>query len=215
MSSSTSPTDAGGACPTCQLAYGGQPNQCRRCGTLLGEAANDLKRLGAAERRLIRSRKALADTIFLAGLLLGGPMISFGGNLLIGIFVVLAGGLASMLRRYTDWSLPGTLSVGVLGALLVAALLVDPAADSIEDGTATEEAREAFVHALGANDEDLFVETRGVGAVAVWFQVPGGVSRECGDYPPTEVRTHLRDLGFLRIVVAEPNQSGGLCSFAP
>jgi hypothetical protein len=207
--------NAGGTCPSCALDYPGAPNRCPRCGTLLGEAANDLKRLGDTERRLLRSRKALADTTFLVGLLLGGPMISVGGNFRVGVFVVLAGALASVLRRYTDWSFPGTLLVGCLTSTVLAAAVVNPAAQAIEDTVSNEDARQAFVSALGQNDDDLFVETRGVGAVAVWFRVPAGTSLECGDYPPVEVRTHLRDLGFLRIVVAERNQSGGLCSFAP
>ena len=142
-------------------------------------------------------------------------MISFGGDLRIGIFIVLAGGLASTLRRYTDWSLPGVLSVGALGALVVAALVADPATDTGEDTAATAEARESYVGALAGSDDDLFVETRGVDAIAVWFRVPGDRAHECGDFPPPEVRTHLRDLGFLRVVVEEQNQSGGLCSFAP
>lgn len=215
MSASTPREDAAGVCPFCALDFEGVPNQCPRCGTLLGEAAHDLKRFAAGERRLDRSRKALSDTIFLVGLLLGGPMISFGGNLRIGVFVVLAGALASVLRRYTDWSLPGTLAVGSLAAMVVASLVVNPAADAYEETVANEDARQAFVTALGNADGNLFVETRGVGAVAVWFQIPPGASHECGEYPPPEVRTHLRDLGFLRVVVAEPNQSGGLCSFAP
>jgi hypothetical protein len=215
MSSSTPRADEAPLCPFCALALTGAPNQCPRCGTLLGEAAHDLKRFGQAERKLIRSRKALADTTFLVGLLLGGPMISFGDNLRIGVFVVLAGGLASVLRRYTDWSLPGSVLVGSLGALLVAALIVNPATHAYEDTLASEEARQAFVSALGAGDGDLYAETRGAGAVVVWFRLPQGTSLECGDYPPVEVRAHLHDLGFLRVVVAERNQSGGLCSFAP
>ena len=215
MSSSTPRADALGACPFCTLDFADPPNQCPRCGTLLGDAAHDLKRLGEAERRLIRTRKAYSDTIFLVGLLLGGPLITIGGNLRIGTFVVLAGGLASVLRRYTDWSLPGTVAVGALTAMVVAALVVDPAAPTPADTAAAEGAREAFVNALSRINDDLYVETRGAGAIAVWFRLPGDASAECGNFPPEELRTHLRDLGFLRIVVAERNQSGGLCSFAP
>ena len=215
MSSSRPRAAAGTACPFCGHRYAGAPNRCTRCGTLLGEAAQDLKRLGAAERKLIRSRKALSDTVFLAGLLLGGPMITTGDHLRIGVFIVLAGGLASVLRRYTDLSLPGTLTVGALCAMVVAALVVEPPADVGQDTLADEEARQAYVNALARDDEDLYVETRGAGSVAVWFQLPGDRSHECGDFPPEEVRTHLRDLGFLRVVVAEQNQSGGLCSFPP
>lgn len=215
MTSSPPRADAGGICPFCDHVYRGSPARCRRCGTLLGEAANHLKRVGAAERRLLRSRKALSDTLFLVGLLLGGPMITTGDHLSIGVFIVLAGGLVSVLRRYTDLSLAGTLAVGSLSAMVVAAFVAEPAARSEVDTLAAEEARQAYVNALAQNDADLYVETRGAGSVAVWFQIPRDRSQECGDYPAEEVRTHLRDLGFLRVVVAEQNQSGGLCSFPP
>jgi len=215
MASSTPPKDVAGACPFCAFHYVGTPNQCARCGTLLGEAVHDITRFGMPERKLIRSRKAFSDTVFLVGLLLGGPMISFGGNLRVGVFVVLAGGLGSALRRYTDWSLPGTVLTGALCALLVAALVVNPVADSLETTVGAEDARIAFVTAMGDNDQDLYVEVRGMGAVAIWFQEPTKGTQECGAFPPTEVRTHLRDLGFLRVVVAQQNQSGGPCSFAP
>jgi len=215
MTSSNRKLDTGGHCPLCGFAYVGAPNQCTRCGTLLGEAATDARRIGQANRQLLRSRKAMSDTVFLVGLLLGGPMISFGSDLRIGVILVLAGGLCSVLRRYTDLSLAASLAVGSLASMVVAALFVSPATQTYADTMAAEEARQAFVDALVQTDGDLLAETRGAGAVVVWFQIPTTTSSQCGDFPPDEVRTHLRDLGFVRVVVAEPNQSGGLCSFAP
>ena len=203
------------ACPFCAHRYAGAPNECPRCGTLLGEAAGDIKRLGEAERKLIRTRKALADTLFLVGLLLGGPMTTLGGNFRLGSFIVLAFGAASVLRRYTEWSLPGTLAIGSLLAAVVAALVVEPAYQAVEDTRTGEVARGAFVAALDGLDDDVGVEVRGAGAVAVWFTVPQSEAGECGQYPSAEVRGHLADLGFLRVVVTDQNQGGGLCSFRP
>ena len=206
---------APGTCPFCGLPYAGSPNQCGRCGTLLGDAAEDLKRLGAAERKMVRSRKAFSDTLFLVGLLLGGPMVTLGGNFRLGSFIVLAGGAASVLRRYTRLSLQGTVTIASLVAALVATLVLEPAHHAVEETLATEDARRAYVAALDQQDADTFVEGRGTGVVAVWFTVPQGQVGECGEYPPAEIRAHLAELGFLRVVVADQNQVGGLCSFAP
>jgi hypothetical protein len=119
-----------------------------------------------------------------------------------------------VLRRYTDWSAPGTVVVGVVGAAIVAAVVVDPAHE-LEATLADSDARGAYAQALSDPQGDVFVEARGPGLIAVWFTIPGGLSRECGDYPSEDIRTHLSDLGFARVVVAEQNQSRGLCSFAP
>lgn len=205
----------GRACPFCAFPLQGAPNQCPRCGTLVGAAAEDLKRFGERERRLLRTQKAVSDTIFLAGLLLGGPLITVGDHFRLGSFVLLAAGAASLLRRYTSWSLPGTLAIGSLLATLVAALVVEPAHQAVEESRAGEEARLAYVRALEGSDDDVAVEERGTGALVVWFTVPEGQAGECGAYPPTEIRAHLAELGFLRVVVADRNQAGGLCSFVP
>lgn len=166
-----------------------------------------------AQRRL-RRRKTVADALFMAGLLLGGPLLTGGGDLRAGLFVVLAGGLASVLQRYTDWSTVGTLVTGAVAAATVAVLVMDPA-DDVEPAVTDPEARGAFAEALSGLAEDVFVEARGPGLITIWFTVPAGLSGECGDYPPAEVRTHLADLGFRRVVVTQRNQSGGLCSFVP
>jgi hypothetical protein len=80
---------------------------------------------------------------------------------------------------------------------------------------AAEVARAAYVSALSDLDPDVLVETRGVGHIAVWFNVPDGSEVECGLYPDEPVRRHLGELGFRRVVVAGRNQAGGLCSFRP
>ena len=142
-------------------------------------------------------------------------MMSLGGEIQLGLFIVLAGGFASVLRRYTDWSAPGTVLMGGMGAALVATLLFDPTEDAVEEVLASEASREAFVGALAAQEADILVESRGPGSVTVWFTVPDEISGECGAYPDREVRAHLATLGFLRIVVRDRSQTGGLCSFRP
>ena len=57
--------------------------------------------------------------------MLGGPIMTFGSNFGAGLFVVLAGGITSALRRYTDWSTPETLIVGSVFALIVATGVAD------------------------------------------------------------------------------------------
>lgn len=182
---------------------------------LLGAAAADLAHLGNAERKLLRSRKAASDTLFLIGLLLGGPLTTLSDHFRLGSLVILAGGAASVLRRYTSWSLPGVVVIGSLLAVVPAALVVEPAHRAVEQTRAGEDARVAFAEALDRPDDDVGVEPRGSGAVAIWFTVPQPQAGDCGTYPPAEVRAHLAELGFLRVVVAAPNQAGGLCSFVP
>ena len=165
-------------------------------------------------REAISSRKAFSDTLFLIGLLLGGPTISFGQNVQLGLFLVLAAGFSSLLSRYSDWSRPGTVLVGSLVAMVAASLLVDPP-DVIEDTMAAEEARAAFASALHEQERDVFVHTRGGEHFAIWFTAPPDVAGECGDYPTSTVREHLRDLGFRRVVVTGVAGEGGLCSFRP
>lgn len=205
----------GGSCPFCGLRVVGAPNRCGRCGTLLGEAAEDIKRLGKTARRGIRTKKALADVLFLVGLLLGGPMMTLGGEVQLGLFIVLAGGIASVLRRYTDWSALGTVLVGSMGAGVVATLVIEPAEEAVQEVLASEAARDAFVSALAAQNQEILVESRGPGSVTVWFTVPDAISGECGEFPEQEVRSHLAALGFLRIVVRDRSPAGGLCSFHP
>lgn len=175
----------------------------------------DPKRPGERERALLRSRKTSADTLFLIGLLVGGPTITVGGRFELGAFVVLAGAFASVLRRYTRWSLPGVVAIASLLAAVVASLVLEPASHVVEDALADEAARHAYAAALDAQQPDVLVEGRGPGEVTIWFTVSQEVAEECGEYPPPEVRAHLADLGFLRVVVTVPNQLGGLCSFVP
>ncbi len=204
-----------GECPFCGLLYEGKPRRCHFCRMLINEGAEDVERLIRSERKLLHTRKALSDTLFLIGLLLGGPMIALGENLQLGLFIVLAGGFASILRRHSNWSTPGTVVIGSLGAMVAASILVDPSADVPEDTLAAEEARAAFASALDDQDLDVFVHTRGGGHIAIWFTAPLDLVGECGEYPVSRVREHLKDLGFRRVVVAGVNKSGGLCSFSP
>ena len=142
-------------------------------------------------------------------------MISLGGEMELGLFIVLAGGFASVLRRYSSWSSVGTVVVGGCGAAVVAALLLDVTVPAVESWDAGEEARMAYVSALARADRDVLIEARGPGAVTVWFTVPGGGTGDCGSYPDESVRRHLADLGFVRVIVAARNRSGGPCSFRP
>jgi hypothetical protein len=149
--------------------------------------------------------------MFLIALLVGGPVMTVGGDVQTGLFIVLAGGLSSALRRYSSWSTPRTVLVGSVLALIGATLLVDTA-PTPDEVLAAEAARAAYVSALSDLDPDVLVETRGVGHIAVWFN---GSEVECGLYPDERVRRHLGELGFRRVVVAGRNQAGGLCSFRP
>ena len=142
-------------------------------------------------------------------------MSTLGGEVQLGLFIVLGGSLASVLRRYTDWSALGTVLVGSLGAGVVATLVIEPAAPATEDTLASEVARDAFVSALATQNQEILVESRGPGSVTVWFTVPDAISGECGEFPEQGLRSHLAALGFLRVVVRDRNQMGGPCSFRP
>jgi hypothetical protein len=141
-------------------------------------------------------------------------MMTAGGDGQTGLFIVLAGGLASVLRRYTEWSAVSTVVAGSVAAAIGAALVMEPA-DAHEPTASEPEARGAYAEALSAPEEDLFVEARGPSLITIWFTVPPALAGECGAYPVPEVRAHLADLGFRRVVVTQRNRSGGLCSFAP
>ena len=104
--------------------------------------------------------------------------------------------------------------LGSATALIVATLFVETP-QTKEEVLAAELARAAYVEGLSDLDPNVFVETRGLGHVAVCFNVPEVFEGECGEYPSKPVREHLAGLGFLRVVVATMNQGGGLCSFRP
>ncbi len=205
----------GGICPFCARPYRGAPRRCPRCGELLPAAVDDIRRRGEAERRRLHARKTQADLLFLLGLVLGGPAITFWHHPVVGGCVVLAGGIASVLRRHTEWSTAGTVVVGGAAALAVAAWVFEPARDAVEETLATEAARAAYVEAMAARNPDIYMQARGPALVAVWFTVPETLAGDCGDYPDDRVRRHLAELGFLRVVVEGRNRAGGLCSFAP
>lgn len=167
------------------------------------------------ERRRLQRRKALADLFFLVGLLLGGPMISFAGEVRLGAFVVLAGGVASVLRRYTDWSTPGTVLIGSLAAMAIASWVVEPRAGNTAETSAAEAARSAYAAAVSAHDPDILVDARGPSSSVIWYVIPATMTGTCGAYPDKGTRAHLAQLGFRRVVVREPNGAGGVCSFTP
>jgi hypothetical protein len=70
-------------------------------------------------RVAIKAQKARSDTMFLLGLLLGGPMMAIGGNVRPGLLVVFGAGLASVIRGYSGWSTMGAAvaCVAFVGAL--------------------------------------------------------------------------------------------------
>ncbi len=192
----------------------GAPTRCSRCGTIQERAVKEIREKGKKARTHLRYQRALSDLYFLIGLLLGGPMITIGGQLRLGLFLVLIGGMASVLRRYTEWSNVGSVVISILLAGVVATAVVEPE-DGEEDEGAEEEARVAFVRGLSEGNPDLIAEARGPGAVAVWFHLSQQDAGECGSYPGPETRDHLAELGFLRVVVAAQNQTGGMCSYRP
>lgn len=166
-----------------------------------------------AARSTLSQRKGGADLLFLAGLLVGGPVMTVGGRLRLGLFLVLAGAFASVLRRYTRASLGGALTLGAAGAALLAAVVID--APKPEDGAVTEDARAAYVAELAEEYEpDGRVEARGPRLVTVWFFLPDQGAR-CGTLPPEPVRGRLAELGFRRVVVADRSEAGSVCSFEP
>jgi hypothetical protein len=142
-------------------------------------------------------------------------MMTFGGSLHTGALVVLAGGLASALRRYTEWSAPGTVVVGTLLAAVVASWIAEPHTVNVGGMQQTEDERAAYAQALADKDPDILVEPRGPELTALWLTLPTAMTGPCGAYPAPPIRGHLAQLGYRRIVVAEPNGAGGLCSFAP
>ena len=203
-----------GECPSCGLPYEGSPNQCDGCGMLINESAADVERPIQSKRKPLRTRKTFSDIVFLIGLLLGALMITSGENLQFGLFIVLAGGFASQLSRYSDLSGPGTTLIGSLGAVVAAVVLID-SAEVPDDSLAAEEARAAYASALNDQSQDVIVHTRGGEQNSIWFAAPADVTGECEAYPASRVREHLKDLGFRRVVVRGMIESEGLCSFRP
>ena len=211
----TSSEDRPDACPFCGAGLSGKPNRCRRCGTILGEARDDLKREGARRRTVDRTRRAAADLAFLVGLLLGGPLMTVGGEFQLGLLIVLAGGFASLLRRYAAASNGGAGLIGGLLALVVAQLVVAPAVEELEEDDVGAEARAAFLQGLDERSPDLRVQSRGPGNLTAWFEGGEASGMPCGEYPPAELRAHLADRGFERIVVPGARTQAGVCSFPP
>lgn len=203
------------ACSFCGFRYQGSPEECSRCGTPLTVDREPILAEGRAARRHLRHQRALSDLFFLIGLLLGGPMMTLGGELRLGLLLVLTGAFASALRRYTEWSTQGTTAIGVLLATLIAVVVVSPGEEVDEGNAVRVDTREAYVQALDAQDPDVRVEARGLNAVTIWFHHAQLLTVGCGEYPSREVRAHLADLGFIRVVVVGRSEEAGLCSYQP
>ena len=218
-----------GMCPYCKRALEGRPNQCPHCGKLVGDAAHDLKRVAADERSRVARQKTVADVLFLVGLLIGGPLISqagrsvtallapLGGHVRVGLFVLLAGAAASALYRWTQSSLLAALLIAGLGAAVVAVAVTPAGSDAAEPEHVAEDARDAFITAIGKDLEPAggLAEARGPGSIVAWFEVPGDMPVGCGDFPDPQVRVHMAALGFERIVVGGRAADGSVCSFKP
>lgn len=220
--SSTRSWASDGACSYCGHSVGPGAEQCPRCGAGGRASSEDIRRFGAVERRGALRRKASADLLFLAGLLVGGPLLSFGSHAQLGLFICLGGALASVLRRYTPWSLVGTLVIGGLASAAVSAWVFEPAPPeaSPEEGEevlSPVQRREVFSTRLARRlqDEGILLEARGPDLVTLWFYLPTVEGRECGEYPEAELRGHLAQLGFARVVVSNQNSARGICSFEP
>ncbi len=155
-----------GTCGFCAFTYYGRPNLCAQCGTLLHEAAEEARRDVDDRFRRIWWEKARSDSLFLVGLLAGGPLMAIGSTFRIGLFIALAGALSSVVRRYSNFSTAGTLVVGSVLSLIAATLFVDTPVTE-EEALAAESARAAYVQGLSDLDPDVLVETRGIGHVAV------------------------------------------------
>lgn len=209
----------GRECPRCGAELGLRLVKCSRCGHRAPEAVEAIRQEGSRRSRSLAKRKKTADLFFLAGLLLGGPLLSFDIRAGTGLFLILGGGVASVLRRYTSWSTAGTLVVGALSAAVVAVAVSDPGAgaDQGEGAGPDPAAREAFVARLGERwlDRGVHVESRGATGTVIWFRIPTAEQEECGSFPPAEVREHLRGLGVRRVVVAARRGDRGFCTFAP
>lgn len=165
-------------------------------------------------RSALGRRKVGADLLFLGGLLLGGPVMTVGGRFRAGLFLVLAGAFASVLRRYTRASLGGSVAMGGALAALLAAVVVDPPEPEI-DAMEAEAARAAYIAELaGEYEPEGRVEARGPGLITAWFFLPEE-GAPCGDVPPEPVRRRLDELDFRRVVVADRSEAGSVCSFEP
>ena len=74
---------------------------------------------------------------------------------------------------------------GIVGSAfaLIAAIWFVETPVTEEEALAADLGRGAYVQALSELDPDVLVQSRGVGQVAVWFNVPDDVEGECGEYP--------------------------------
>lgn len=186
---------------------------CGECGAAVRASADDLRAFADAERRRDRRRKAVADLFFLAGLLAGGPLLS-AGRVQPGLFLVLGGGLASVMRRYLGVSTLGSALMGFLTSAVIAAVVLEPGQPGTEG---SEGERRAYAADLAARYEarSVAVEPRGPGLTVIWFQVPATDLEGCGGVPLPPERDRLAALGFVRVVVAARTEEGRICTFRP
>jgi len=215
--------DRNQSCPECGMTLPPQWKDCPWCSgemddPVTGPAGPDPVSVGQERRREINRTKNVADAFFLSGLIAGGPLVSFDIQFTLGLVLMLGAGVASVLIRYTAFSATGALLTGILGALTFVSAVLDPPDRSDEADNDTREAgRTAYVNELARQYErdGIVVETRGLGAVTVWFYPPAVLNTPCGTFPDEPTRQHLAELGFLRVVVNIRSQGQGLCSFHP
>jgi hypothetical protein len=106
-------------CPTCGGPVPVGSDVCPRCGMPGASARGGPDSADTRTRSEAARRKTNADLLFLAGLVLGGPLMTFGGRFHLGLSLVLAGAFASVLRRYTGMSLGSSLMLGAAAAVAV------------------------------------------------------------------------------------------------
>ncbi len=136
-----------GNCSSCGFTHYGRPTQCRRYRQVLNEAAERVRDRRRDLRRAVPMLKARSDTLFLSGQLLGGPIMAVNTTFKIGLVIGLAGAIFPVIRRYSNWSTPGTVIVGSVFALIAAIWFVETPLTE-EEALAAELARGADGQAL-------------------------------------------------------------------
>ena len=107
-------SDSNRSCPECGMMVPPQWDDCPWCAGTMDDpvaeaAAADPLAIGQNRRRGISRQKNVSDLFFLAGLLTGGPLVSFDIQFTLGLVLMLGAGVASALVRYTAFSAPGAL----------------------------------------------------------------------------------------------------------
>lgn len=206
----------GRTCVVCGAMVESGAWTCGECSAAVRASAEDLRAFADAERSRDRRRKAMADLFFLAGLLGGGPLLSTG-RMQPGLFLVLGGGLASVVRRYVGLSTLGSALIGFLTSAVIAAVVIEPGQPGTQESGAREGERRAYATELAARYEvrSVAVEPRGPGLITIWFHVPATDLEGCGAVPLPPERDRLAALGFVRVVVVARTEEGRICTFRP